>query len=32
LYAAKQNGRNQTVVADCPGDRLHDIHPSARAA
>lgn len=32
LYTAKRNGRNQTVIADRPSDRVHPIRSSVRAA
>jgi diguanylate cyclase (GGDEF)-like protein len=32
LYAAKKNGRNQTVIADASSNRVHDIRRSMRAA
>ena len=32
LYAAKNGGRNRTVVAKDPGDRLRNLRPHAQAA
>lgn len=32
LYAAKKKGRNQTVIADLPSNRVHDLRSSFRAA